>query len=190
MRQKSVGFTLIELLVSTTIILLLILFTVPSYDRVRSKNLLETNGQKIQGCFMKTKALALAPEREVKNLEYYGLTVYSEKKSASPNQCLVQFKTKIDDDSQTIDDLQTIETISIPAEVAIVLPNGAAEHSFKFSPELRGGLEDDPGSPSTIILKDDNNRCLNLNISKTVGEITFGKIGEIDIINEEQCIEP
>lgn len=191
--KQCYAFTLIELLVSTTIILLLILAAVPSYDKVQSKNRVQSGGEVIQNCVSRAKSLALAPETNAGNLISYSATLYArtftQTSTANPNECIVYENTQTGSAiaSTKIDTYKMRNNIRISPFIL----NSSAVDQFTYTFENQNhGLAtreyDVNGNPNPsaelndFSTEDEKLNCLQIKFFYQTGEILLEKLGTID----------
>lgn len=171
---KTRGFTLIELLVSVTIIFMLMMATAGSYDKLRSRNIIRTSGSIIRDCVMQAKSLALGPEIQARNIEYYSATIGAMNHSSDDhkNRCIIERKTN---ESET---LTLVETIKLNPVIKIHTPLGYTENQYIFRP-TKNGVAEVIGSLD-FFLESDTNDCLNMKFIKESGELFLEDVGQIN----------
>jgi len=173
------GFTLIELLISTTIILGLILISIPAFDRIKNRNQLQGAGGQLQNCLAQAKALALAPDSA--GIDYYQATI------TLPDMCQVsRFFT--DGSTDTVDDFQLpagnyYDTLNVSIGG---VPTPLNTFSFDYDPENNGQVDDSSASLPLIMLYDDNDNCLNIKFIAQTGEILLDVSGKLN--NNGVCL--
>lgn len=172
--QLKSGFTLIELLVSTSIILLLIGASTPSFNRLKNRNQVRTNAQQLQNCVHEARGLALAPETTDQNLiSYYALW----NNEIQPNTCTIY--RNYYQDTEIIQ--EEVSSYKLTGDLESSLTN--KKQIYEFETNKQGKVKDRVDLANQFFLIEKGSECLNLRFIKESGIILLEDSGIIDTNN-------
>lgn len=185
MRQYIKGFTLVELLVTISIVMLLMVVSIPNFAKYRNLNDLGNAGKLIQSEIYKTRSLTLAPATD-KNPDTNAYVFDLIK--VDDSQYAMQIKqVNYLEESNTFTDLGVVETLDVPKNIEVTCDATGLCFEAIFSIQTYGRIVNISSSTENL----DNPLVYNIEISSTkvsdiIKTIGTNKItGQVSIVTNQ-----